>query len=70
MSEAIHIDFTKRLDKPKCQEAEASLPEELRPIFRELVLDYLIEAFRATGSGYVSYRVLAELVRAGWRRPS
>jgi hypothetical protein len=53
---------------PKRAEARASLPDELKPIFDQLVDDYRFATFEKFGNGYVAYSVLAELVRVGWRR--
>jgi hypothetical protein len=52
---------------PKEQEARDSLPEELKPIFDEFVSDYKFAATARYGKPYVSYIVLADMVRAGWR---
>jgi hypothetical protein len=51
----------------KYREAEARLPEHLRPIFGRLVDEYEYIAQLRYGRGYVSYDVLADLVMAGWR---
>lgn len=47
--------------------ARASVPEELRSVFDQLVEYYRYAATVHHGSPFVSYLVLAELVRAGWR---
>lgn len=52
---------------PKFLEARDGLPEELRPIYDEMVTDYSWYTTKHYGRGYVAYSVLAELVRAGWR---
>lgn len=52
---------------PKFLEARAGLPEELRPIYDEMVADYSWYTTKQYGRGYVAYAVLAEMVRAGWR---
>lgn len=51
----------------KHEEARQSLPEELKPIFDELVEDYRFATTCRYGNGYVAYIVLADLVRVGWR---
>jgi hypothetical protein len=51
----------------KYEQARNSLPDELRLIFDVLVADYKFAATKNHGSAYVSYTVLADLVRAGWR---
>lgn len=45
-----------------------TLPEELRPIFEELVVAYQGFAVAHHRMPFVSYLVLADLVREGWRR--
>jgi len=47
--------------------ARESLPEELRPIFRQLVDEYAFQTSVKYGRGYVAYAILAKLVRVGWR---
>jgi hypothetical protein len=54
----------------KYQQALASLPEDLRGVYEELVADYSWQTTKHFGRGYVAYAVLAELVRAGWRKSS
>ena len=54
-------------DSPKSKEAEAKLPEELRPVYRQMVQQYEFETHLKYGRGYVAYEVLAEMVLAGWR---
>ena len=51
----------------KHEQARASLPDELKPIFDELVEDYRFATVIRYGQGYVAYIVLADLVRVGWR---
>ena len=51
----------------KHEEARNSLPDDLKPVFDNLVEDYKFAATVRHGRGYVSYVVLADLVRAGWR---
>jgi hypothetical protein len=48
--------------------ARNSLPDDLKPIFDDLVADYKFIATKHHGAPYVSYIVLADLVREGWRR--
>ncbi len=55
------------LESPKSQAAENRLPEELRPIYRQLVEQYAFVTNLRYGHGYVAYDVLADLVLAGWR---
>jgi len=52
----------------KYQAALAALPEELRTAYEELVTDYSWCTTKHYGRGYVAYQVLADLIRAGWRR--
>jgi len=51
----------------KHEQARSTLPEELRPIFDDFVADYKFYATARHGAPYVSYIVLADMVRAGWR---
>ena len=51
----------------KHEQARGSLPEALRPIFDDFVDDYRFAAMKHHGSPFVSYMVLAEMVKAGWR---
>lgn len=59
-------------DKPSEKQIEArnSLPEELKPVFDDLVADYRYAATLRHGRPYVSYVVLADLIKAGWRLSS
>ena len=52
---------------PKHEEARNTLPDELKPVFDEMVQDYKFATFKRYGNGYVAYIVLADLVRVGWR---
>jgi hypothetical protein len=55
------------LTSTKFKESEASLPDELRAIYRRLVEEYEYLTTVHYGRGYVAYKVLADLVLAGWR---
>jgi hypothetical protein len=48
-------------------EARNGLPEELRPIFDDFVGGYKYAATLRHGRPYISYIVLVDMVRAGWR---
>ena len=56
-------------EKPSEKQIEArnSLPDELKPIYDEFVSDYKYATTAMHGRPYVSYIVLSDLVRAGWR---
>jgi hypothetical protein len=57
-------------DQPKSekyQQARAALPEELRPVFDDFVTDYKFAGMKHHGSPFVSYIILAEMVKMGWR---
>jgi hypothetical protein len=58
-------DEVKRSEKHEL--ARNSLPDDLKPVFDELVADYKFSAAVRHGSPYVSYIVLADIVRTGWR---
>jgi hypothetical protein len=49
----------------KHETARMSRPEELRPVFDQLVEDYRFAATVHHGSPFVSYVTLAEMVQAG-----
>lgn len=51
----------------KHEEARNTLPDDLKPVFDEMVEDYKFATFTRYGSGYVAYIVLADLIRVGWR---
>lgn len=51
----------------KYKEAEAILPDDLKPIFKRFVEEYEFLTMTHFGRGYVAYMVLADLVLAGWR---
>ena len=51
----------------KHEQARNSLPDELKPVFDDFVADYKFVATKHHGSPFVSYVVLAEMVRLGWR---
>jgi len=55
-------------EKPSEKQIEArdSLPDELKPIFDEFVADYKYAATMRHGRPYISYIVLADMIRAGW----
>jgi hypothetical protein len=44
------------------------LPEELWRVFDDLVLQYRYSALMHYSRPFVSYRILSDIVMAGWRR--
>jgi len=48
-------------------EALNTLSDELKPVYEEFVSDYRYAASARHGKPYISYIVLADMVRAGWR---
>lgn len=52
---------------PKFLEARESLSPELQPFYDQLVEQYVYHTTVHYCQGYVAYRVLASLVRSGWR---
>jgi hypothetical protein len=58
-------EVTKRSEKH--EQARTSLPEELRHVFDQFVIDYKFAGTIHHGSPFVSYIILAEMVKAGWR---
>jgi hypothetical protein len=51
----------------KFKEAESTLPDDVKPVFRRLVEEYEYLTHLEYGKGYVAYKVLAGLILAGWR---
>jgi hypothetical protein len=51
----------------KHEAARSGLPIELQPIFDQFVKDYKFAGVIHHGSPFVSYVILAEMIRAGWR---
>jgi hypothetical protein len=52
----------------KEEDARRTLPDELKPVFDDIVADYRYVATVRHGKPYISYIVLADMDRAGWRR--
>jgi len=59
----VTIEEPKRSEKHEA--ARNSLPDELKPIFHDRLADYRFAPTKHHGSPFVSYVVLAELVRTG-----
>jgi hypothetical protein len=51
----------------KAKEARDNLPDDLKSVFDDFVADYRYAATLRHGKPYISYIVLADMVRAGWR---
>lgn len=51
----------------KHSQARNSLPPQMVSVFDELVSEYRFLATKHHRSPFVSYAVLADLIRAGWR---
>ncbi len=47
--------------------ARSRVPDELKDVFDEFVEHYKFAATKHHGSPFVSYVVLAEMVKLGWR---
>ena len=58
------MDYT---NSEKYIEAKNSLSDDLKPIYEEFVADYRYAATLRHGKPYVSYIVLADMIKAGWR---
>ena len=52
----------------KREQARATLHPSLRDTFDRLLEDYEVSAQIHVGDGSVNYNIIADLVRAGWRR--
>jgi hypothetical protein len=61
--------MTETPKRPKFYEVRELLPEELRSVYDALVGDYEFLAIKHHGKPFVSYKILADLVREGWRLP-
>ena len=51
----------------KYEQARSTLPEELRTVFDQFVEDYKFAGTIHHGAPFVSYIILSEMVKAGWR---
>jgi hypothetical protein len=51
----------------KHEQARNSLPNELKPVFDDFVNDYKFCGTKHHGAPFVSYIILAEMVKMGWR---
>jgi len=51
----------------KENQARDELPDELKSVFDDFVADYKYAATLRHGKPYISYIVLADMIRAGWR---
>ena len=51
----------------KYELARNTLPTKLQPIFDKFVDDYMAAGVKRYGQPFVSYIILADMVRAGWR---
>ena len=58
------MDYT---NSEKYIESKNSLSDDLKPIYEEFVADYRYAATLRHGKPYVSYIVLADMIKAGWR---
>jgi len=58
-------DDVKRTEKH--EQARNLLPKELVPVFDAFVADYKFAGTIHHGAPFVSYVILAEMVKAGWR---
>ena len=59
------MSHVKRSEKHEA--ARTGLPEELQPVFDQFVEDYKFAGVIHHGAPFVSYIILAEMVRVGWR---
>jgi hypothetical protein len=56
-----------RSKNPKFVAARESLPEELRTIYDQMVASYAYYSLIHHRQEFVSYKIIADLVREGWR---
>jgi hypothetical protein len=52
---------------PQFEKARQSLREELRPVYDQMVACYAFYSLKHHGREFVSYRIIADLVKEGWR---
>lgn len=45
------------------------LQETLKPIYDQIVVDYLYHSKVIYGHTFISYKILSELVKEGWKPP-
>lgn len=50
-------------------EVRQGVPEDLKPVFDDLVTDYRASSLEVVGKEFSSYAILADLIRKGWRKP-
>lgn len=55
------------VDGERSLRVEATLPEELRPVYRDMVNDYRFALLKRGKHPFVSFDVIADLVTIGWR---
>ncbi len=55
------------IESPKSKQAEDRLPEDLKPVYKRMVEEYLFLTTLRYGKGYVAYELMADMVLAGWR---
>lgn len=64
------LEYDSHMTTPRTEKHELArntLPADLKPVFDDLVADYRFAATKHHRSPFVSYSVLADLVKAGWR---
>ena len=52
---------------PKMEKELNELPKDLRALYKRIVLEYQYYCVVKHGHPWVSYAVLADLIKAGWR---
>jgi hypothetical protein len=57
-----------RINSAALREVQETLPPELREMLRTLSEQYLAASETHVGRAFVSYRILAEIIRSGWRQ--
>ena len=53
--------------KTKFEQVRESLPEELRPFYEEMAASYAFYSLKYHGREFVSYQIIADLIKEGWR---
>lgn len=57
-------------ERPRFHEAREYLPEELRLVYDDMVAEHAFFSLKHHGRKFVSYKIIADLVKEGWRLPA
>jgi len=57
----------KSAESSKMKESKRTIPSDLLPIYEQLISEYKLFCKKQCGMAWVNYKILADLVNAGWR---